>query len=87
VIAVAQDEIYEEEKIAKEHRDHGLFIAFAPVENPRIAIAVLVENGGSGSRSAAPIARQVLDHYFQSTPNDTAGMMLTGFRPSRSGQN
>lgn len=49
----------------KEHlRDHALFIAFAPVEKPRIAMAILVENGGFGAQSAAPIARTVLDYYL-----------------------
>lgn len=45
-------------------RDHGLFIAFAPLSAPRIALAVVVENGSSGSSSAAPVARQVIDHYL-----------------------
>jgi penicillin-binding protein 2 len=49
----------------QEHlRDHGLYIAFAPADDPKIALAVLVENGGFGSQSAAPIARQVLDYYL-----------------------
>nr|WP_153110772.1 penicillin-binding protein 2 [Propionivibrio limicola] len=49
----------------KEHlRDHALFIAFAPVDEPKIALAVLVENGGFGAQSAAPIARMVLDYYL-----------------------
>jgi penicillin-binding protein 2 len=49
----------------REHlRDHGLFIAFAPADKPRIALAVLVENGGFGAQAAAPIARQVLDYYL-----------------------
>jgi penicillin-binding protein 2 len=45
-------------------RDHALFIAFAPVEAPKIALAIIVENGGSGSSTAAPIARQLLDNYL-----------------------
>src|SRR5271166_2898307 len=45
-------------------RDHSWFIAFAPVENPKIAVAVLVENGGFGASLAAPIARKVLDAYL-----------------------
>jgi penicillin-binding protein 2 len=45
-------------------RDHAWFIAFAPAEAPRIAVAVLVENGGFGSESAAPVARKVLDAYL-----------------------
>jgi penicillin-binding protein 2 len=50
--------------VKKELRDHALFIAFAPADNPKIALAVLVENGGFGAQAAAPIARQVLDYYL-----------------------
>ncbi len=64
VIGIRQDEKYEEENVAEKFRDHSLFIAFAPVEKPRIALAVVVENGGSGSRTAAPIARKVMDYYL-----------------------
>ena len=45
-------------------RDHALFIAFAPADKPKIAMAVLVENGGFGAQSAAPIARMVMDYYL-----------------------
>jgi penicillin-binding protein 2 len=55
---------YDEKSIPKHLRDHALFIAFAPAEDPRIAVAVLVENGGGGSRTAAPVARKVMDHYL-----------------------
>lgn len=55
---------YKEGGIKKELRDHALFIAFAPAEQPKIALAVLVENGGFGAQAAAPIARQVLDYYL-----------------------
>lgn len=65
VIAIAQDEKYKADDIAEELRDHALFIAFAPVEDPRIAVAIVVENGGSGSSGAAPIARLLFDHYLQ----------------------
>ncbi len=64
VIGIKQNEKYDETKIAKKHRDHGLFVAFAPVENPQIAIAVIVENGGGGSTSAAPIAGEVIKSYL-----------------------
>jgi len=46
-------------------RDHALFTGFAPIDNPEIAIAIIVENAGSGSSKAAPLARQVLDVYFK----------------------
>jgi penicillin-binding protein 2 len=66
VFSLAQDQEYDEEEIDETKRDHALFIAFAPVENPAIAVAVVVENGGSGSSVAAPIARQVLDAFLGS---------------------
>ncbi len=64
VIGMKQNEKYDEKKIAERHRDHSLFIAFAPLESPKIALAVLVENGGFGSRAAGPIARTALDFYL-----------------------
>lgn len=66
VFGLKEDEEYEEENVAEKLRDHGLFIAFAPVEDPKIAIAVIVENGGGGSKSAAPVAKVVMDHYLLS---------------------
>jgi penicillin-binding protein 2 len=57
-------EQYKEGKLKQELRDHALFIAFAPADKPKIALAVLVENGGFGAQAAAPIARMVLDYYL-----------------------
>ncbi len=64
VFSIKQDEEYDEETVAKRRRDHALFIAFAPVEDPQIAIAVVVENGGHGGAVAAPIAKQIMDKYL-----------------------
>jgi penicillin-binding protein 2 len=64
VFSVAQDEEYDEEEIEERLRDHALFISFAPFDNPRIAVAVIVENGASGSRVAAPIAKSLMDEYL-----------------------
>ncbi|MCP5406077.1 MAG: penicillin-binding protein 2 [Chromatiaceae bacterium] len=64
VFSVKQDEEYDEEKVAKKMRDHALFIAFAPVEDPRIAVAVIVENGGHGGSIAAPIAKRIMDFHL-----------------------
>jgi penicillin-binding protein 2 len=64
VIAMKQNEKYDEKKVAERHRDHSWFIAFAPLESPKIALAVIVENGGFGARAAAPIARTMLDYYL-----------------------
>ncbi|WP_034920964.1 penicillin-binding protein 2 [Candidatus Accumulibacter vicinus] len=55
---------YRASSVKKELRDHALFIAFAPADQPKIALAVLVENGGFGAQSAAPIARMVFDYYL-----------------------
>lgn len=65
VFSVAQDQEYKSEEIEERRRDHALFIAFAPLEDPAIAVAVIVENGESGSRVAAPIARKVMETYLR----------------------
>jgi len=62
VFTVKQNERYEEKKVALHLRDHAWYMAFAPLDKPRIAVAVLVENGGFGAQSAAPIARQLFDY-------------------------
>jgi penicillin-binding protein 2 len=63
VIGIAQNAVYNEDEVAERHRHHGLFIAFAPVESPTIAVAIIVENGG-GSSAASPIARKVIDTWL-----------------------
>lgn len=64
VISIKQNEKYNENRIDERHRDHSLFIAFAPADDPKIALAVIVENGGFGARAAAPIARMVIDYQL-----------------------
>ena len=64
VIGIKQGEKYVESRTQERHRDHALFIAYAPADKPKIALAVVVENSGFGARAAAPIARQVLDYYL-----------------------
>lgn len=64
VIAIKQNEKYDEKRTLERHRDHALFIAYAPAEAPKIALAVVVENSGFGAQAAAPIARQVFDYYL-----------------------
>ncbi len=64
VVGIAQDAEYDSEALAERHRDHALFVTFAPVEDPKIAVAVVVENGEGGSRTAAPVAREVLDAWL-----------------------
>ncbi|MGQ0443133.1 MAG: penicillin-binding protein 2 [Methylophilaceae bacterium] len=64
VIGIKQNEKYDEKNINERHRDHALFIAYAPAEEPKIALAVIVENGGHGGSAAGPIARKVMDYYL-----------------------
>ncbi|MGO9930628.1 MAG: penicillin-binding protein 2, partial [Steroidobacteraceae bacterium] len=64
VIAIKQNEKYHAKDVAERNRDHAWFIAYAPADDPRIAVSVLVENGGFGAAAAAPIARKVLDSYL-----------------------
>ena len=64
VFGIGQDEEYDKDVVPKHLQDHALFIAYAPAKAPVIAIAVIVENGGSGSSAAAPVARKILDAYL-----------------------
>jgi penicillin-binding protein 2 len=64
VFSVGQHEQYKESEVEERLRDHALFVAFAPADAPKLAVAVLVENGKSGSGTAAPIARAVFDAYL-----------------------
>ena len=64
VVGIRQGEKYKASALTEHNRDHALFIAYAPAEHPRLAVAVLVENGGHGGSTAAPIARQVFDYYL-----------------------
>jgi len=65
VISVGQEEEYDQESLDERFQDHALFVSFAPLDNPKIAVAVIVENGNSGSRVAAPIAREIMDKYLK----------------------
>jgi penicillin-binding protein 2 len=64
-IAIKQGEKYNASRIDERHRDHALYTAFAPLDEPRIAIALVVENAGFGAGAAAPIARRVIDYVLQ----------------------
>lgn len=64
VRSLGEDEEYDEETLEERFRDHALFVGFAPAANPEVAIAVIVENGGGGSSTAAPVAKAVLDAYM-----------------------
>ncbi|RMR74542.1 Penicillin-binding protein 2 [Pseudomonas savastanoi pv. fraxini] len=64
VVAIKQGEKYDRTKVQERHRDHALFVGFAPADNPKIVVAVMVENGESGSGVAAPVVRQVMDAWL-----------------------
>ncbi len=72
VIGIKQGEKYDAKKIAERFRDHSLFMAFAPADDPKVALALIVENGGFGAQAAAPIARKVFDYVLLGKlPKDT----------------
>lgn len=64
VVGIKQNEEYDSEALQERLRDHALFIAFAPVEKPEIAIAVVIENGESAGRTAGPIAQSIINEYL-----------------------
>jgi penicillin-binding protein 2 len=64
VVGIKQGEEYDEEELEERQRKHAWFVAFAPADDPEIAIAVLLENGGGGSSQASPVARAVIDSYL-----------------------
>ena len=68
VFGLDPEEEYIAENIEEKLRDHALFTGFAPIEDPQVAIAIIVENAGSGSSKAAPLARELLDEYFIKNP-------------------
>ncbi len=70
VHGIKQDEEYDSKKVRRKLRDHALFIAYAPFKAPKIAIAIIVENGGHGGSVAAPIARKVIDDYLARIKKD-----------------
>jgi penicillin-binding protein 2 len=64
VVGIAQGEKYDSEALKERHRDHALFVAFAPLEDPQIAVAVIFENAEGGSSQAGPVARKMMDAYL-----------------------
>jgi penicillin-binding protein 2 len=75
VFSLGQGQAYNAARLPKHLKDHALFVAFAPVEDPRIAIAIIVENGGGGGSTAAPLARQIMDAYLggSAVPDEPGG--------------
>ncbi|MCE0964196.1 penicillin-binding protein 2 [Pseudomonas sp. NMI4491_12] len=78
VVAIKQGEKYDRNKLQERHRDHALFVAFAPAEAPKIVVSVMVENGESGSGVAAPVVRQIMDAWLL----DENGRLKSEFAPA-----
>ena len=69
VVGIKQNEEYDSEALLERQRDHALFVSYAPVDDPKIAVAVVVENGESAGSTAGPIAKIVTDEYLDSLKN------------------
>lgn len=79
VVGIRQGERYDSGRLAERHRDHALFVGFAPAENPQIAVAVMVENGESGSGVAAPVVKKVMDAWLL----DERGQLRQEYAPAQ----
>ena len=82
VISINASDEYDRSKISERQWDHALFVAFAPAEDPKIAVALIVENGEHGSTAAAPIARTVIDTYIKSAMSINDAQNLTATNAS-----
>ena len=71
VKGIKQGQRYDEKSLDERHLDHAWFMGFAPVDNPQVAVAVLVENGKHGSSTAGPIAKAVFDYVIHQMNHDT----------------
>src|SRR5690606_40153888 len=78
---IKQGERYDSNKLDERHRDHALFIAYAPAEDPQIALSIIVENGESGGAVAGPIARKVMDYYLLGKEPENSGPTVTAALP------
>jgi len=70
VFGIKQNQKYDAETLEKKLQDHALFVGFAPAENPEFVVVVVAENGGSGSKVAAPMAKRMIEEYFGLVAND-----------------
>lgn len=84
VFSLGEDEEYDEEQIKERLRDHALFVGFAPSDNPKIAVAVIVENGGGGSSTAAPVARALFDAWLEELPAEDQSSVISQVNPEES---
>ena len=64
VITLKENEKYDASRLKEEHRDNALFVSFAPFEDPKAVVSIILENAGGGSANAAPVVRAMLDAYL-----------------------
>ena len=84
-VGIRQNEKYSAARVAEHLRDHSLYVAFAPLDKPRIALAVIVENAGWGAAAAAPIARRVFDYLLAGNyPRDRKSTRLNSSHSQQS---
>lgn len=76
VVGIAQGERYDASRLAERHRDHALFVGYAPADNPRIAIGLIVENGEGGGSTAGPMARAVMDAFMELYPEYDSDIII-----------
>ena len=81
VVEIEQGEVYDASSIKERQRKHAWFIAFAPIDDPQIALAVLLENGGGGSEYAAPVARKIIDYYLLEASREAAPQLAVAGGP------
>ncbi len=77
VVGIAQGEEYDAEKLAEHLRDNAMYVGFAPANHPQITIAVALENAGGGGSNAAPVAKLMMDKYFQLQQQDDEAKFAT----------
>ena len=85
VFSLGEDEEYDAEEIRERLRDHALFVGFAPTDDPKIAVAIIVENGGGGSSVAAPVARGLFDAWLEEFPAAEAAQVVGQAEPGGEG--
>jgi len=64
VVSIGQEDEYDANELEERLRDHALFVGFAPADSPSIVVALIIENGGSGGSTAAPVARKIFDYWL-----------------------
>lgn len=83
LFTVGQDEVYDEDKISEYLRDNAMYIGYAPYDRPEMSIAITIENAGGGGSNAAPLAREIMDFYFERA---TAAKIAQASNPASEGE-